>query len=86
MTGACNDCRPSQPAAYGTGMLRAKAIAPPHLRSTTTAMFFALYYVGGESLKLRLLLRAAQLCVRVRFGTGAPVREACPRTAGLQAQ
>ncbi|PRW21131.1 V-type proton ATPase subunit D-like isoform A [Chlorella sorokiniana] len=36
--------------AYGTGMLRAKAIAPPHLRSTTTAMFFALYYGVGPGI------------------------------------
>lgn len=43
----CPPARP--PAAYGTGTLRAKAIAPPHLRSTTQAIFFALYYVSGAS-------------------------------------
>ncbi len=47
-------CPPPTPAAYGTGMLRAKAIAPPHLRSTTTACFFALYYVSDASWLARL--------------------------------
>lgn len=40
-------CLPICPTAYGTGTLRAKAIAPPHLRSTTQAIFFALYYVSN---------------------------------------
>lgn len=35
-------------------MLRAKAIAPPHLRSTTTACFFALYYVSDALWLVRL--------------------------------
>lgn len=30
--------------AYGCGTLRAKAIAPPHLRSTVQSLFFCLYY------------------------------------------
>lgn len=42
---SCLPCPlPSPIAGYGIGTQRAKAIAPPHLRSTTQSMFFCLYY------------------------------------------
>lgn len=35
---------------YGCGTLRCRAIAPPHLRSTTQSMFFCCYYGIGPGI------------------------------------